>query len=351
MAIRTSVPWPGKRSLRWLKRNSTPAIRASRIKAPPRARDAWERSTSPPRPTSRQTCVRLSKMFVGFFLNMSFEANHVLGECKTACDEPHTRSLHSSYGRGSRALDRASRDASLRRSARAAGAACRGAKRRGDPRCRPLPRASARLHQGAALRAWPPADGRGLVPDARHRGHRDGPRRPGHLPRPGAARRLPDLRPRADERRCGRLRPSPRARDDRRARRLRDPRSGVRRPHGRLDRGRSADGAGRGRPPANACRRGHAARRRRAEDRLDRHPRERGRDDARARDQREQRPPAVRVDHPLRDRPRAHDLRRPRTGARGRHGRVRGRGAGPARRSAGAPAGRAHAGELGAVAA
>ena len=80
---------------------------------------------------------------------------------------------------------------------------------------------------------------------------------------------------------------------------------GARRPAG--DAGRTRLGPGRaGRPGA--------------QDRLDRDPREQGCDDARARGQRRQRPTAVRVDRPLRDRVRADDLPVARARRRAEHG-------------------------------
>ena len=59
-----------------------------------------------------------------------------------------------------------------------------------------------------------------------------------------------------------------------------------------------------------------AARRRRAQDRLDRHPRAQGDHHARARGQRRQRPAAVRVGRPVRDRGLPDDLAHPRAGGR-----------------------------------
>ena len=75
---------------------------------------------------------------------------------------------------------------------RGAEAARGGTARRASPRCAAPARAPARLHEGPARGAGELGDGRGLVPDAGNRGLRDRPRRPGHLPRPGPAGRLPD---------------------------------------------------------------------------------------------------------------------------------------------------------------
>ena len=188
-----------------------------------------------------------------------------------------------------------------------------GARRRRDPGCRALPRALARLHEGPPLGARAPADGRGLVPDAGHRGRRDGPRRPGHLPRARAARGLSDLRPLArwtatSTHTSGRWSAAMIASlgDFGIPAQVFDGLTGV------WTAGDAADRTRRDRAPANAGRRGRSAGWRGAEDRLDRHPRERRDHDARARREREQRPPAVRVDRPVRDRPRADDLGRPR---------------------------------------
>ena len=73
---------------------------------------------------------------------------------------------------------------------------------------------------------------------------------------------------------------------------------GLRRPHGRLDRGRPADRRRRGRAAAHPGRDGRDPRWRGAQGRIDRDPREQGRDDSRARDQRQQRPAAVRLGSP-----------------------------------------------------
>ena len=67
--------------------------------------------------------------------------------------------------------------------------------RRRGRRRGPDARAPAGLHQGPPLDRGRAADGRGLVPDAGHRGRRDRPRRPGHLPRARPARRLSDRGP------------------------------------------------------------------------------------------------------------------------------------------------------------
>ena len=182
-----------------------------------------------------------------------------------------------------------------------------------DPRRAAPARAPSGLHEGAAHRAGASADGRGLVPDAGHRGLRDRPRRPGHLPRARAARGLSDLE--APGRRRPRVRQAPGARDDRRARRLRRAGSGLRRAHRRLDGGRPADRGRRGRPAAHPRRGAGDAGRRGAQDRLDRHPREQGRHDPRARGQRQQRPAAVRLGRPVRDRGRADDLGLPASSA------------------------------------
>ena len=179
-------------------------------------------------------------------------------ECKLV---PRLREM--SARAASRALGRRRAACSLRGGSRCRSASTR-ARRAGEiPDVAALARAPARLHEGQAHRARPSADGRGLVPDAGHRDRRNRPRRPGHLPRARAARRLSDLRPRADERRRPRVRPAPGGGDDRRAGRLRRPGAGLRRPHRRLDRGRAADRAGRDRPSANAgrARRCRAARR------------------------------------------------------------------------------------------
>ena len=112
-------------------------------------------------------------------------------------------------------------------------------------------RAPARLHAG------PPLDRRTSCRWARtgtgagDRGARDRPRRARHLPRPGPAGRLPDRQPAALRRRRPRVRAAAGAGDDRGARRL-----GCRRP--------SVD-----RWPDRA-----SGRRARAQDRLDRRPRQ-----------------------------------------------------------------------------
>ena len=132
-------------------------------------------------------------------------------------------------------------------------------------------RAPAGVHARAPLRAGRAADGRGLVPRPgdRHRRHR--PRRARDLPRARPARRLPDHEPEALPGRRPRVHPPHGERDHRRARRRRH----------------------RGRPDRGADRRVDA---RAAQDRVDRRAREPRRHDARVRDQRQQRPPAVRVD-------------------------------------------------------
>ena len=191
-----------------------------------------------------------------------------------------------------------------------------GADRGARPRRPAAARAPARLHQGPPLDRGGASDGRGLVPDAGDRDPRDRPRRPRHLPRPRPARRLSDRRPRRARRsrRRPRLRSGDGAGDDRGARRLER--------LGRPDRGTDR-GLDRGDPP-----RAGAARRRgrgRAQDRVDRRPRQPRRHHPRLRDQRRERSPAVRVDRPLRDRGLPDDLADPRAGQRAGRRRVRGR--------------------------
>ena len=154
------------------------------------------------------------------------------------------------------------------------------------------------------------------VPEGRRgRGRRDRPRRQVHLPRPGAARLLPDPRPQPARARREALLPRPR---------------GGRDPHAR--RGRRRGGADR-----RADRR--LAHEPAAQDRLDRRPHLALGDDARLRAQRRPRPGAVHaVDHRVRSRGRGvHDRRaraRPADRRRRHPARARSR---PSRTCSGSP--------------
>ncbi len=157
---------------------------------------------------------------------------------------------------------------------------------------------------------------RRVVRDAGDRGARHRSRRPRHLPRAGAAGRLPDRRPEAVRRRRPRVRAAAGAGGDRLARRARRRRDDDRGPDRGLDRGR---GAGLRRRPARG-----------AQDRLDRGPRQPRRHHPRARRQRQQRPAAVRVGRAVRDRGLPGDLAEPRAGERAGRRRLRRRPSPPA---------------------
>ena len=184
--------------------------------------------------------------------------------------------------------------------------AARGRPARGrDPRPAAAARAPARLHEGPPRRArasWGWArTGTGC------RGSRSP--RPTAAARvtyhgPGPAGRLSDRLAEALRRRRPRLRPPDGAGDDRLARRA----------HGiEAEVIEGLTGVWVGGPPARG-----------PQDRLDRRPRQPRRHHPRLRDQRQQRPAAVRVDRPLRDRGLPDDLGLPRARRRAGHGRVHG---------------------------
>ena len=144
-------------------------------------------------------------------------------------------------------------------------------------------RAPGRLHARAPLGARRPAGRRGVSARARDRGRADRARREAHLPRPGPARGLSDharvqrARLRGDDGGCAR-----RALGE----------AGVEADHARGPRVHRRLG-------------------RRAQDRLDRHPRIPRRVDARLRRQRGERPRAVRLGGGMRAARRAHDVAAP----------------------------------------
>ena len=126
-----------------------------------------------------------------------------------------------------------------------------------------------------------------VVRGAGDRGARHRPRRPRHLPRARPAGRLPDRLAEALRRRRPRVRAPPGAGGDRVARRARRGRETIEGLTGVWTEGEPAVWV-----PARAG----------AQDRLDRRPRQPRRHHPRPRDQRQQRPAAVRVGRALRDR-------------------------------------------------